>query len=113
MQNSVYVGGGGGIWGVSIGNLCTPQQAWEKGRVGVGINPGPTGALEVETSRTAMVQVQLPASRRKMENLTPGLMAKALVRWIWIRISVLRPKKLPGTLGKFPGLSEAASASIY
>ena len=77
-------GGGGGICGVSIGYLCTPKQAWEKGRVGVGINPGPPGALEVEMSRAAMVQVQPPASRRKMENLTPELMAKALVRWIWI-----------------------------
>lgn len=47
---------------VSIGYLCTPKQAWEKGRVGCEHQPRTRlpGALEVEMHRAAPSQ---PATR--------------------------------------------------
>ena len=92
---------------VSIGHLCTPKQAWEKGKVECEHQPRTRllRALEVEMYRAAPRQ---PASH---QNLTPGLMmAMALVSWIWIQISVPLPQSYPA---KFPGLSEVASASVY
>ena len=85
---------------MSIGQLCTPKQAWEKGRVGCEHQPRTKllGALEVEMHRAAPSQ-------------TPGLlMATALISWIWIQISVPLTQSC---LAKFPGLSEVASASVY